>query len=106
MMIRNVAKALRKEGIYQAYVMKGGYSKWQKEGLPTADGPEYEIDAALYIKDEVEAVSVKVGKFQCCQIWMGLSWEAGHLEGKGIWDIENSLSSLSCGESPLTHSTL
>ncbi|GAX84176.1 hypothetical protein CEUSTIGMA_g11599.t1 [Chlamydomonas eustigma] len=56
---REVARALRREGVFQAYVMKGGYQQWVSQDLPTSEGATYETNASLLIKDEVEFLTEK-----------------------------------------------
>ncbi len=55
---RDVAKALRREGIYQAYIMKGGFAAWEKQGLPTVEGADYEINVGVIIQAREEGLVI------------------------------------------------
>ena len=46
-------------------LLQGGFSQWERDGLPTASGPDYAANASLFIGDEIEVLTQKV--------WLGLS---------------------------------
>ncbi|KAJ9519938.1 hypothetical protein QJQ45_014668 [Haematococcus lacustris] len=55
---RSVARAVRAEGLYNAYVMKSGFQGWQQAQLPVtlSRGISYEASAADLVADNVEVI--------------------------------------------------
>ena len=41
-------------------LLQGGFSQWERDGLPTASGPDYAANASLFIGDEIEVLTQKV----------------------------------------------
>lgn len=61
---KELARALRKEGVSQAYVMRGGFEGWVNADLPVAeDGAEYSASPALFVKDEIELLASQAKLF-------------------------------------------
>lgn len=58
---RDVARALRREGIFSAYVMQDGYKGWVSSELPTTTerGIDYDASAADLISDNIEVITEK-----------------------------------------------
>jgi len=60
---RVLARALRQEGLMNAYVMKGGFSKWVKEGLPVETAKaDYEAGQIDVLNDNLEVVAARAAK--------------------------------------------
>lgn len=103
---KDLAKALRKEGVYQAFVLKGGFARWTAEGLPTITGSDYQANPALVLKDEVELLTSKAGALiaRAKDPMVGLPLAAGtaagvaavanyhtSLQAIGLWGLTYSL---------------
>uniref|UniRef100_A0A6T8TBB3 Rhodanese domain-containing protein n=1 Tax=Chlamydomonas leiostraca TaxID=1034604 RepID=A0A6T8TBB3_9CHLO len=60
---RAVARALRAEGLFSAYVAADGYKGWVGAGLPVTKerGVEYDASAADLISDNIEVVAKQAG---------------------------------------------
>ncbi|KAF5835772.1 hypothetical protein DUNSADRAFT_6912 [Dunaliella salina] len=60
---RTLARALRQEGLMNAYVMGGGFSKWVKNGLPVeTTKADYEAGQIDVLNDNLEVVAARAAK--------------------------------------------
>eukprot|EP00955_Chlamydomonas_euryale_P071078 360951-Chlamydomonas_euryale.AAC.2 len=59
--VQEMARALRQEGVYNAYIMRGGYAGWRSAGLPTSLSGDYSASAGDLLLDEAEVLSGRMG---------------------------------------------
>ena len=58
---RDLARALRSVGVYNAYGLKGGFEGWVGASLPVTEG-EYDDSATSFLRDEIEVVVEELKK--------------------------------------------
>jgi hypothetical protein len=58
---KELARALRREGVYNAYTLTGGFSAWQSADLPTTSASDYSASAGDLLRDEAEALGSRFG---------------------------------------------